>query len=137
METNKKRSFLEGIPSLASALIVMSVLFVVIMTIPESYEDKPIQEAIAYILYGVINAICCFFIVKQNPKSIWYVPLIINAILIFSAFAERNFWRTSMWIFVCSGWILCVIASIVGARIGKRTAIADKSQTNSYNEIKE
>ena len=127
MKTNKKRSFLSGIPSWASALFVMLVLFVIVMTIAESKEDKPILEDIAYIIYGVANAICCFFIVKQNPKSIWYVPLIINAILIFSAIVESNFWRTSMWIFVCSGWILCIIASIVGARIGERTTITDKS----------
>ncbi len=127
METHRKKSFLTGIPSWASALIVLSVLFVAVMTIPESNEDKPILEAIAFIIYGVFNALSCFFIVKENPKSIWYVPLIINAILIFSAIGEPNFWRTSMWIFVCTGWILCIIASIVAARIGKRTVIADKS----------
>ena len=127
METNRKKSFLTGIPSWASALIVLSVLFVAVMTIPESNEDKPILEAIALIIYGVLNAVCCFFIIKQDPKSIWYVPLIINAILIFSAIGEPNFWRTSMWIFVCSGWILCIIASIVGAKIGNRAALADKS----------
>jgi hypothetical protein len=127
METSTKKSFLTGIPSWASALIALSVLFIVVMTIPESDDDNPILEVIAYIIYGVLNALCCFFIVKQNPKSIWYVPLIINSILIYSAVVERNFWITSMWIFVCSGWILCLVASIVGARIGNRAALADKS----------
>ncbi len=127
MKTKNRKSILTGIPSWASALIVLSVLFVAVMAIPESNEDKPILEAIALIIYGVLNALCCFFIVKENPKSIWYAPLIINAILIFSAIGEPNFWRTSMWIFVCSGWILCIIASIVGAKIGNRAALADNS----------
>jgi CDP-diglyceride synthetase len=30
-----------------------------------------------------------------------------------------------MWIPICGGWVLSIVASIIGARMGKRKAISD------------
>jgi len=88
-------------------------------------------DAIPYILYGVIVSVCCYFIVKKNPNSLWYVPIICNMIGIIAAIAEPNFWiSTSMWIPMCSGLVLSIITSIIGAWKGKRTAISGKALTN-------
>jgi hypothetical protein len=35
---------------------------------------------------------------------------------------EPNFWKTLMWIPICGGWVLSIIASIIGARVGRRAA---------------
>jgi hypothetical protein len=84
-----------------------------------------IGEAIPYILYDLVIAFCCYFIVKQNPSSIWYVPVICNVLSIISAIVEPSFWITSLWILIGIGWVLSIIVSLIGARVGKRTAISD------------
>ena len=53
-----------------------------------------IGDAIPYILYGIVVAVCCYFIVKKNPSRIWYVPIICNLIGIIAAIIEPNFWIT-------------------------------------------
>ena len=82
--------------------------------------DKNISESIAYIIFGIIVAAACYFICKHNPKSIWYVPIICNAVGILSAIIEPNFWRTDLWIFIGSGWVLSIIGATIGA-VGHRS----------------
>jgi CDP-diglyceride synthetase len=97
----------------------MIIIFFIVMAIPDRFGENATAEVIAFIIWGLVNAICCFFIVKQNPKSIWYVPLIINAYFILPAVFEDNSWKD--WLFLCGTLVLSIIASIIGARIGKRT----------------
>lgn len=130
-----KKSFLASLPSGVSALLSLLVFTIVIFVVGDLLNSFDPGSAIAYALFGLLSATACFFIIKQNPKSIWYVPLIINALLIFSAIVENNFWRSPpdnlpgipMWIPVCAGWLLSIIVSITGAWMGKRKAISDNS----------
>jgi CDP-diglyceride synthetase len=126
MNANKKRSFLSGIPSGGLALLAVVASFIVVFGIGELGEGMKIKndvvEAIPYIIYGLFIAVCCFFIVRQNPKSIWYVPLICNAVGIIAAIIEPTFWVTSLWMLICGGWVLSIIASIIGNRFGKRSS---------------
>ncbi len=120
-----------GIPSWGLALLTMFLAFVVLMVvgdiivaifkIPESNNDV----LVFYILYNLVIAGGCFYICRQNPKSIWYVPVLCNIIGIISAIIEQNFWISSLWIVICSGWVLSIIASILGALIGRKKAIPD------------
>jgi len=127
IEPKSKKSFLESTPSVVLALIVMFGVFIVFMGIPEDLVkiDTKTEEALAFAILGGVNAICCFFIVRQNPKSIWYVPLLINLIYIISSFIENK--SASDWISVCSIFVLSILASIIGTLFGKRTAISAKS----------
>ena len=126
MNANKKRSFLSSIPSGGLALLAVVASFIVVFGIGELGEGMKIKndvvEAIPYIIYGLFIAVCCFFIVRQNPKSIWYVPLICNAVGIIAAIIEPTFWVTSLWMLICGGWVLSIIASIIGNRFGKRSS---------------
>jgi peptidoglycan/LPS O-acetylase OafA/YrhL len=137
MKTNGKKSFLARIPSWALALLTLigaTILMFVIGEglVPHMKIKGEIGDAISYILYGIIIAVCCYFIVKKNPKSFWYVLLICNAFVIIAAIAEPGFWiSTSMWIPMCGGLVLSIITSIIGARRGRRTAISDKPLTKS------
>jgi len=125
-----KKPNLWGIPSWGLALLTMFLAFVVLMVVgdiiaaifrmPESNAD----DLVFYILYNLIIAGGCFYICRQNPKSIWYVPVLCNIIGIISAIIERNFWISSLWIVICSGWVLSIIASIIGAQIGRGKAIS-------------
>jgi len=68
---------------------------------------------------------------RQNPKSIWYVPILCNIIGIISAIVEPTFWKGSLWIVICSGWALSIITSIIGALIGKKINVSDNSQNQN------
>ena len=131
MKTNGKKSFLAGIPSWALALLTLigaTILMFVIGEglVPHMKIKGETGDAISYSLYGIIIAVCCYFIVKRNPKSIWYVLLICNAFVILPAIVEPNFWiSTSMWIPMCGGLVLSIITSIIGAGMGRRKAISE------------
>ena len=136
MKPDGKKSFLAGIPSWALSLFTLFGATIVLFSIGEGLGpyikiNENIGEAIAYILNGIIIAVCCYFIVKRNPKSIWYVLLICNAFVILPAIIEPNFWiSTSMWIPMCGGLVLSIITSIIGARKGRKTVIPDNPVTN-------
>lgn len=131
MKTNKRKTFLTGIPSWGLALLTMVLAFFILMVVGdiitmifEIPEDSVAAEWVFYGLYNLIIAVGCFCICRHNPKSILYVPILCNSIGIISAFVERNFWISSLWIVICSGWILSIIASIIGAQLGWEKAIS-------------
>jgi hypothetical protein len=136
MKTDGKKSFLARIPSWALALLTLFgttiVLFGIAGTLGQFLKiNENIGEAISYSLYGIVIAVCCYFIVKKNHRSFWYVPLICNAGVIIAAIVEPSFWISkSMWIPMCGGLVLSIIASIIGARKGRKVAISDNPLTN-------
>jgi len=129
-EPQGKKPNLWGIPGWGLALLTMFLAFVVLMVVGEfivaifRIQESDAADLVFYILYNLIIAGGCFYIGRQNPKSIWYVPVLSNIVGIISAIIERNFWISSLWIVICSGWMLSIIASIIGARMGRRKAIS-------------
>ena len=121
MKTNKKKSFLSELPAWASTLIAMVIIFFVAMLIPEQVTESRTGEVIGYFVWGLLNATCCFFIVRQNPKSIWYVPLIINAFMTFGGITEADSWNNIIVIALCGAWLLSISASIIGVRMGRES----------------
>jgi hypothetical protein len=124
MKTNKKRPFLSGIPSWALAALSFIAAFILFFVLGDigglMNINAKIGEPILFIIYGIFIAVCCFFIVRQNPKSIWHVPIISNTMGIFVAITSSKFWMTSDWIYFCIGWVLSVIASVIGYFMGRR-----------------
>ena len=131
MKTNRKESFLAGIPSWALALLTLigaTILMFVIGEglVPHLKIKGEIGDAISYSLYGIIIAVCCYFIVKKSPKNFWYVLLICNTFIIIAAIVEPSFWKsTSMWIPMFGGLVLSIITSIIGARMRRRKAVSE------------
>jgi hypothetical protein len=122
MKTDEQHSFLETIPSWALAVYTLIGATIILFVVGESIQRFERVGYIAYILNDLVLATGCFFIIRTNPKSLWYVLLICNAVSIIAAFVEPTFWRTSLWIPNCAGWALMIIVAIVARRIGKRTA---------------
>ena len=124
MERKEKK--LLGLPSWGLALLTAFVSLIFLfgsaaLLGPLLPIDKNISEGIAYIVFNILVAAACFFICKHNPKSVWYVPIICNAVGILSAIVEPNFWITDLWIFICSGWVLSIIGATIGAVVGHRS----------------
>jgi CDP-diglyceride synthetase len=124
MITKKRKSFLSDIPSWGLALVALIAPFVftvLLLILGDIFRiDEDAGDPFFYLFFDLFIALCCYYIVRQNPKSIWYVPVLCNAVGIFSAIAEPNFWISSLWMFICGGWVLSIIASVIGYRTGKR-----------------
>jgi hypothetical protein len=93
------------------------------VTVGESDRPDAPGEYAGIGLGAVIITMGCFFIIRRDPRSLWYVPVIANAIFIFAAFVDPNFIQTPLWIPVCGGWLLCLAVSLFAARLGKRHAL--------------
>jgi CDP-diglyceride synthetase len=130
VQKNKKPN-LWGIPSWGLALLSYFLAYAVpyavygiisaVFKIPEWNGSEFLFTNISV----VIIIVCCFFICKNNPRSILYVPLLCNIFSIIVAIIMPTFWKGSLWIVICCGWILSICASVLGARIGKKKAISD------------
>jgi large-conductance mechanosensitive channel len=122
-----KKSFLSTTPSAVLAILTIVGATILVYGIGVGLGSEGLDilkdsevEVSGYIIYCLIIAACCFLIVKQNPRSIWYVPIICNLITIIPAIFATGFWGI-----ICSGWVLSIIASIIGALMGKRKAISN------------
>ena len=124
MKTKANRSFLNNIPSAVQSILWFIITTLILFGLGEGvgnifHINEEIFNAIPYIIVDILIAVGCFYIVKWNPKSVWYVPLICNAAGIIAAIIEPSFWRTSLWMTTIGGWVLSIIASYLGARAGK------------------
>jgi CDP-diglyceride synthetase len=126
MNANKLRSFMARVPSWALAafwfilnavLIMISGMVMMILNIPQS---SVVADVFVWTIYDLLVAIGCYYIVKWNPKSIWYVPVICNFYGITGFIMVSDFRTTYLCILMIIGWTLSILASIIGYRIGKR-----------------
>ena len=107
------------IPSIFLALIVCAVSTILVFIVAEILAfDR--ESYIAYSFGSILIAAGCYFIIADNPKSFWYVPVVSNALLILASIIEPNFWRGNMWIPICSGWFVTINASIMAFIIGRK-----------------
>jgi len=124
MEPKTKKSFLSNIPSWMLSVLTVFGATIVLFCLGEGVGqfiriNEGIGGVLAYIIFDIMIALGCFYIVKWNPKSIWYVPLICNVVGIIAAIVEPTFWKTSLWMLICGGWVVSIIASFIGARVRK------------------
>jgi hypothetical protein len=126
MQTSGKASISSAIRSGKFALssgIIPSIVFYIALLYTEGFGGSKNAEIISESLYFLIIAICCFFIVKKNPSSVLYTPILSNAMPFYFLAVISNYWNDpSTWIPI-GGFVLSIIASIIGARAGKRNAI--------------
>lgn len=105
--------------------VVAEVVVYVSVIVEGLVEPEVMSGSLGFFIYSIVNAICCFFIVKYKPISILFVPLIINAFLLVMAFFNTSFRMDPWWAPVVGGWVMCVMASIIGALVRKRTSISN------------
>ena len=126
MKSSRKKSFLAATLSAVFAILTLFLVTSIGMFIGEGERGN---IGLDFIIYDLVVAVCCYFIVRKNPSSIWYVPIICNADAIIFI-NDPILFTTSLWIFLFGGLVSSIIVSIIGARAGKRTAISDNPVTN-------
>lgn len=107
---------------LALLTVVAEVVVYVSVIVEGLVDPEKMSGSFGFFIYSIVNAICCFFIVKYKPISILFVPLIINAFLLIMAFFNTAFWMDPWWAPVAGGWVMCLLASIIGVLVRKRTS---------------
>lgn len=122
---HKNQNYLFGLPSWLLAVLTSIIALIVLIVIAGllgsiSGLDKDVSEGISYLIYGIIITITCFYICRNDPQSIWYVPIIANFSGILSAIVEPNFWVTSLWIYMSIGWGMSILGAITGSLAGVR-----------------
>jgi len=120
-----KPKYLFGIPSWLLAILTSIIALIVLIVFAGvlgsiSGLDKDVSEGISYLIYGITITIACFYICRNDPQSIWYVLILVNAAGIISAIVEPNFWVTSIWIYITIGWVMSIIGVIIGSLTGVR-----------------
>jgi hypothetical protein len=115
-----------ALQSLGWTLItVMAEVIVYVAVLVEGLvEPEVMSGSLGFFIFSLINAVCCFFIVKHRPISIWFVPVIINAFVMMMAFFNTAYRIEPWWLPFVAGWVMCLMASIIGALMRKRASDA-------------
>ncbi|HEY3370497.1 MAG TPA: hypothetical protein VGK10_06595 [Prolixibacteraceae bacterium] len=126
METHRPNSSKEALQSfgLAMMAVVAGVTLYVSVVLDGLVEPEIVSGPTCLFIFGLVNALCCFFLVRHSPLSIWYVPLLLNVFGIVVLVMEPDYMRSALWLPVCGGSLLCIIASIAGAVMGNKTNIS-------------
>ena len=104
--------------------IAFSILGMIIFGAASVYFDYWLQSKIgvnsyAYYLFGVFSGAASFLIIRRNPVSLWYVPIIINAPLLVGIAADTD---PAM----IGGLIIALAAAVGGYFRGKRRIVPGK-----------
>jgi hypothetical protein len=124
-------TFTSAILGLVTSLAA-TILFLAVSSGFRPDEDAPDNqgpdEILPLILYYLVIWTACFFIVRHNTNSRWYVPFLCNGIGVLYAFQEPGFWTDpGIWIPVCSGWLISISVGLIAAQKVKLTAHSGKS----------
>jgi len=123
MGKNAKRSRLVRIPAWAMSLITLLILFILLIFLedPKNTGLSTIQ-IIGYIFSAILIIGACFIICMTHPKSVWYTPVICNAVSIMAiiVYVFTDLSPLSEFLSWGSIFVLSVIGAIVGAKIGQR-----------------
>ena len=114
---NQNPTGTKGVPDWVWSIICLFIFSAISLFFDSWLQGKIGVNSYAYYLYGLLSGIASFFILRQNPKSIWYVTIIINSLLLIGIFAGD--YDPAM----TGGLIIGLIGAIIGFIIGKTKVI--------------
>jgi hypothetical protein len=131
MEKEAKKSGLARVPAWVSSLIILTVgvILLILLNDPSS-SSLSTTQTLGWIGYAILVTIACFFICKAHPKSVWYTPVICNAMGIMALISNISYAivlliagrdvgiSSTDWYFIV-GILLSASAAILGARTGR------------------
>ena len=109
---------------LALLVIVTEVMVYASFIVKGIIDPEVIVSSTGFILVSAVNSFCCLFIVKYNLISILFVSILINAFVLVMAFYNTVVWVDPWWVPFVGGWVWCMMASIIGALLRKRTSVS-------------
>jgi len=130
MKSKPRKSRFIPVPSWALSLLA-AIFAAIIMGILNSL-NLSVSDSIKYGIWELLIATACFFICWNDPRSVWYVPLLCNIINLLPAIDDESFWTPSFGLIIFLGFGLSVIAAILGAKTGQR---ADERNTQHQDKV--
>jgi len=118
MKAKARKSRFIPVPSWALSLLA-AILVAIILGIINRLNQS-ISDTIKYVIWGLLISAACFFICWNDPKSVWYAPLLCNILSLLPAIFDESFWTTSFGLIMFLGFGLSVITAILGAKTGQR-----------------
>lgn len=120
MKSTARKPLLDRASSVVWAIIAAIVAILLLFFLGEVgfifLFGAKLGEPLAYITYGLFLGISSFIICRHNPKSVWYVVLVLNIFSILSLIGE---YRSIMGIII-SYMMLAIFLSILGGLWGAR-----------------
>jgi len=134
MGKKAKRSLLSENPAWALALLTFVLANILVFVLNDESEAEipgySQGEIIKIIFYDLVIAICCFLICRAHPKSVWYTPVISNALAIIAVIvaivSPYQLAAGEPWFFSGSSLFMSIIGAILGARVGRQSEIRTK-----------
>ena len=97
-------------------ILVLAEVIVYLMLVYKGIVAPQIMNgSLGFFTVGVVNALCCLFLVKHSPVSILFVPLVMNSFILVMAYLNASL--DPWWVPVASGWVSCLMASTIGLLI--------------------
>ena len=123
MGKKEKKSRLARVPAWALSSMTLVILFI-LMAFLEDPNNSGLStiQIIGYICCVILITGACFIICRIHPKSVWYTPVICNAVTIMAVivYVFTDLSNLSEFIFWVSIGVLSVTGAIIGAKIGRR-----------------
>jgi hypothetical protein len=134
MKSTTKRPFLDRASSIVWAVIAAAFSIILLFFLGEAgfafLFGSKLGEPLAFIIYGLILGISSFIICRHNPKSLWYVLIILNILNVLSLIGEyRNIIGTIV-NYMTLAILLSIIGGFWGANKGKKELVVNELQAN-------
>ena len=131
MEKKEKKLRLDWLKALGWSLlaIIISMVFLALLFDETGrYPKSTMYLFLVSFCHVVILTLASFLICKAYPRSVWYIPFILNAIIISSMLSEWPWWTRSLmvWIILGIGIALSLTGAIIGARMGRGRILQEK-----------
>lgn len=124
MKSTEKKPFLDRASSFVWALIMafaaLILFFLLVELVLAPLLGMQLGETVGYLLYGLVLGISGFIICKHNPKSVWYVILILNIFTFLTVIGEYRTIVGTLGILNGIALLFSIIGAILGARTGKK-----------------
>jgi hypothetical protein len=132
MKAKPRKSRFIPVPSWVLSLLAAILAAIILGMI--NGMDLSVSDNIKYGIWGSLIAAACFFICWNDPKSVWYVPLLCNILNLLPALFDESFWTTSFGLIIFLGLGLSVITAILGAKTGQRAADRNRQQQDKASD---
>lgn len=124
MKSTEKKPLLDRASSFVWALIVTFValilLFLLVELVLAPLLGMQLGETVGYLTYGLILGLSGFIICKHNPKSVWYVILVLNIFTFLTVIGEYRTIIGALGLLNGIAFLLTIIGCVLGARTGKK-----------------
>lgn len=124
MKSTEKKPFLDRASSFVWALMVaftaLILFFLLVELVLAPLLGMQLGEIVGYLLYGLMLGISGFIICKHDPKSVWYVILVLNIFTLLTVLGEYRTIAGTLGILNGIALLLSIIGVVLGARTGKK-----------------